>query len=173
MPIGPKFWHGDVTASLVFPLENNYTQRSDKDQGICTAAALAWCKACLKHGRFINSWSEIGTSVHNLNIVMATLRRLDAAAVAQTELAGVRAIGGDHPCNGIAEVMRAVETSPFGIGIFWNSYHTMGFGYSHHQKDLFDMNYGLFRSKYSAGIKTKIEELYGDDIIGYRLIGKL
>lgn len=173
MAIGPKFWHGDASAKQVFPLENNYSQRSDKDQGICTAAALAWCRACLKHGRFINTWAEIGTTVHNLNIVMATLRHLDSSPAAQTELAGLKALGGDHVCTGIEEVMRAIKVSEYGLGIFWNSYHTMAFGYSHHQKDFFDMNYGLFRSKYTAGIKSKVAELYGDDIIGYRIVGKL
>lgn len=173
MARGPKFWHGDMVASTVFPLENNYSQANKADQGICTAAALAWCKASLKLGRFVNSWAEIGTTVHNLNIVMATLRHLDANPVAQCELAGVKALGGDRACTGIEEAMNNIKPSEFGIGIFWNSYHTMAFGYSHLQKDFFDMNYGLFRSKYTAGIKAKVQELYGDDIIGYRLIGKL
>ena len=50
-----KFWHGDVSAKLVFPQSNNYTQNKEKAQGIYTAASLAWAKACLKHGRFIDS----------------------------------------------------------------------------------------------------------------------
>lgn len=175
MAVRGKFWQGDVAAKQVFPLSNDYTQNKEKAQGICTAASLAWAKACLKHGRFINTWDEIGTSKHNLNIVMATLRYMDANPVGQTELAGVKSLSGgsDGTAKGIKDVMEAIKVSEYGIGIFWNGYHTMGYGYSHLQKDLFDMNYGLFRAKYSKGIQAKIEELYGDDIIGYRIIGKL
>jgi hypothetical protein len=99
---------------------------------------------------------------------------MDSNPVAQTELAGLRSLSGgtDGTARGIKAAMEAIKVSQFGIGIVWNGYHTMGYGYSHKQKDLFDMNYGLFRAKYSKGIQAKIEELYGDDIIGYRLIGR-
>ncbi len=175
MAVRGKFWQGDVAAKLIFPLSNDFTQNKEKAQGICTAASLAWAKACLKLGRFVNTWDEIGTSKHNLNIVMATLRYMDANPVGQTELAGVKSLSGgvDGTATSIKDVIEAIKVSEYGIGIFWNSYHTMGYGYSHKQKDLFDMNYGLFRAKYSKGIQAKIEELYGDDIIGYRIIGKL
>jgi len=174
MAIG-KFWQGSVAAKQVFPLTNEFTQDKGKSQGICTAASLAWARGCLKLGRFVNTWDEIGTSKHNLNIVMASLRKLDANPVGQTELAGLKSLSGgvDGVANGIKDVIEAIKVSKYGVGIFWNSYHTMGYGYSHHQKDLFDMNNGLYRSKYSRGIQAKIEELYGDDIIGYRILGKL
>ena len=45
-----KFWHGDVSAKLVFPLSNNYTQNKEKAQGICTAVVLVLCWLAAPHG---------------------------------------------------------------------------------------------------------------------------
>ena len=110
---------------------------------------------------------------------MATLRHMDANPVGQTELAGLKSMSGgvDGTATSMSDVIEAIKVSQFGVGIFWNSFHTMGYGYSHKQKDFFDMNYGLFRAKYSKGIQAKVEELYGSDgagkIIGYRILGSL
>jgi hypothetical protein len=171
MAVGMKFWHGNMVAKQVFPLSNNFTQHNETAEGICTAASLYWARACLRKKGIVDSWDEIGVSQHNLNIIMATLRKYDSNPAAQTGLVNLRMeTGGDGVARGVKDVINAVKASRNKIAIFWNSYHTMGYGYSHHQKDLFDMNYGLFRSKYSKGIEAKIQELYGDDIIGYRLL---
>jgi len=171
MAWGIKFWHGDMVAREVFPLQNNYRQRDA--EGICTAASLFWCRACLELGRGVNTFGEVGKSDHALNIIMHTLRGLDNNPVAQTELAGLRSLGGDRPVTSMEEVMTVIKSSASKIGIFWNSYHTMGYRYSHHEKDFFDMNNGLFRSKYAKGIEVKYDELYptpADRIVGCRVV---
>jgi hypothetical protein len=171
MAWGVKFWHGDMVAREVFALQNNYRQRDE--EGICTAASLFWCRKCLELGRGVNTFDEIGKTDHNLNIIMRTLRTMDNNPVAQTELAGLASVGGDRVVNSMEAVMTLIKSSASKIGIFWNSYHTMGYRYSHHEKDMFDMNNGLFRSKYSKGIEVKFAELYAgpqDQIIGCRIV---
>ncbi len=49
----------------------------------------------------------------------------------------------------------------------------MGHRYSHLEKELFDMNFGLYRSKYSKGIEEICYENYPgdeDEIIGGRIV---
>lgn len=171
MAWGLKFWHGDMVAHQVFPLQNNYMQRDA--EGICTAASLFWARRCLELGRGVNTWAEVGKSDHALNIIMHTLRGLDSNPTAQTELAGLRAVGGDRQVASMEAVMTIAKASAGGVVIFWNGYHTMGYRYSHHQKDLFDMNHGLYRSKYSKGIDARINEFYptpADRVIGCRVV---
>lgn len=173
MPVGLKFWQGDVAAETIFPLQNNYRQKGDGAEGICTAAALFWARKCLELGRAPDSWAEIGKSDHNLNIIMTTLRNLDNNPIAQTELAGLNAVGADRAVASIDEMMEVVKVSTTGVAIFWNSYHTMGYRYSHLNKDYFDMNFGAFRCKYTRGIAHKYHELYtgpADQIIGCRVV---
>ncbi|BBO69298.1 hypothetical protein DSCA_32280 [Desulfosarcina alkanivorans] len=166
---GAKFWHGNMTAKQVFPLTNPYTQDSGGSQGICTAASLAWCKAVLKKGSAVNAWAEMGVSEHTLNIQMRTLRRLDSQPREQTELAGLVPVGNDHNAS-LIEVIRIIETTAPFIGIFWTAGHTMGYRYAHHQKEFFDMEQGLFRAKYTAGVRAKIEEHYAGAVIGCRVV---
>jgi hypothetical protein len=170
----PKILHGDTTAQQVFPLDNPYTQHNGVSQGICTAASLAWAKACLRMARGVNSWSEVGVSVHNLNIQMASIRKLDSSPRAQTEMAGLTPVGLDKVINNLGELFNHVKATGPHIGIFWNSYHTMGYRYSHHQKDFFDMNNGLYRAKYTEGIQNQIINFYQDagvhKIIGLRIV---
>jgi hypothetical protein len=65
--------------------------------------------------------------------------------------------------------MRIIGTTPPFVGIFWTPGHTMGYRYSHHEKEFFDMEQGLFRSKYTAGIKAKVRENY-DEPFGCRVV---
>ena len=166
---GAKFWHGNMTAKQIFPLENPYTQDSGGSQGICTAASLAWCRACLKKGGSVNSWEEIGVSKHMLNIQMRSLRRLDGSPAEQTEMAQLEPVGNDHNVT-LIEVLRIIETTPPFTGIFWTGGHTMAYRYQHHAKEFFDMEEGLFRAKYTAGARAKIEENYRGRVIGCRVV---
>jgi hypothetical protein len=175
MAYGLKFWHGNMVAQQVFPLRNEFYQLNDPAgfEGICTAASLFWCRKCLELRRGVNSFAEIGKSQHNLNIIMTTLRQLDNNPAAQTDLAGLQIVGGDRVVSSMAEVARVVKGSASGVAIFWNSYHTMGFRYSHHEKELFDMNFGLYRSKYTKGIEANYYEHYAgadDQVIGCRIV---
>lgn len=173
MGVGLKFWQGSVAAQTVFPLQNNYRQKGAGAEGICTAAALFWARKCLELGRAPDTWAEIGKTDHTLNIIMTTLRTLDSNPVEQTELAGLNVIGRDQPVDSIEAMMELVKLSSTGVAIFWNAYHTMGYRYSHLNKDFFDMNYGAFRCKYSRGIANKFNELYpgaADQVIGCRIV---
>jgi len=166
----PNILHGDTTPKLIFSLSNPYNQANGQSQGICTAASLAWCKACLKLGRGVNSWAEVGLDVHLLNIQMATMRKLDSEPRRQTELAGLVPVGPDKTLADLDTLFRETKnTAPY-ICIFWTSGHTMGYRYSHHEKEFFDMEQGLFRAKYTDGIKNEINKNYQNQVIGMRLV---
>lgn len=103
-----------------------------------------------------------------LNIQMRTLRRLDRQPSEQTGLAGLEPVGGDHHVS-LIEVIRTIETTAPFIDILRTAGHTMGYRYAHHQKEFFDMEQGLYRVKYTAGIGARIEEDYGGMVIGCRV----
>jgi hypothetical protein len=164
-----KWWHGPMRVHQVFPMTNNFNQWRRTEVGICTAASLAWCKAALKKNGRIHSFADIGISEHVLNIQMSQLRLLDTRPREQTERAGLRMVS-QHATNSLDVMMGAVKrTAPF-TAIFWTATHTMGYRYAHHEKQFFDMEEGLFTSKYSDALKAKIEENYANLIIGYRLV---
>jgi hypothetical protein len=169
MVIGAKFWHGNMKARLIFPMSNFFTQIRGREQGICTAASLAWCRACLKLSRGVNSFAEIGLTPHILNIQMATLRRYDSRPEEQTEMAQLNTVGPDRRVN-LDQMLEVFKTTFPHIGIFWTHCHTMGYRYAHHEKEFFDIEEGLFRSKYTEGIKAKIEENYRGQVIGCRVV---
>jgi hypothetical protein len=169
MVLGAKFWHGDMKARLIFPMNNPFTQRGGRDQGICTASSLAWCRACLKLGRGVNTFGEIGLNTHLINIQMATLRRYDSNPREQTEMAQLNIVGNDRNVN-LDQMLEVFKATLPHIGIFWTSCHTMGYRYSHHDKEFFDIEQGLFRSKYTEGIKEKIEQNYRGQVLGCRVV---
>lgn len=157
---GAKFWHGDMSARQVFPLDNPFTQNRGSAQGICTASSLAWARACLRNGRGVDRWQDVGVSFHLLNIQMATLRKLDGDPAGQTEMAQLKLVS-EPPVGSVDDVIEAVSMEAPFVSIFWTSQHTMGYRYSHHQKEFFDIETGLWRAKYAAGIKAKMEEIVG------------
>lgn len=169
--MGLKFWHGDMSAKEVFPLSNPFSQSYGAAQGICTASSLAWARACLKRGRAVSTWDEVGVGFHALNIQMATLRRYDNDPQTQTEMAGLELV--TEPAVGsVDDVIRKVAmTKPF-TAIFWTAEHTMGYRYSHHEKEFFDIETGLWRAKYTAGIRAKMNEIVGryGPVVGCRIV---
>jgi hypothetical protein len=162
-----------MAARLVFSLSNNYTQDNGTSQGICTAASLAWAKACLKKGAAVNSYSELGVNQLALEAQMQVIRKLDSSPLEQTSNAGLGLIA-ELSVNSIDEVIRKAKQYPPHVAIFWNSFHTMGYRYSHNQKEFFDMNEGLFRAKTSDDIKAKMTEIFRSkgygSVLGMRIV---
>ncbi len=156
-----------MSAKTIFTLSNNYTQHNGKSDGICTAASLAWARSCLKKGSAINSFSEIGINQIALEAQMAVIRKLDNSPTQQTSKAGLRIIQ-ELRVSSIESVITNTKSYFPHVAIFWNSFHSMGYRYSHNEKEFFDMNEGLFRAKTSEEIKTKMEEIFNKK--GYGLV---
>ncbi len=147
-----------MAASTVFTLDNNFSQGGS--QGICTAASLAWARKCLEKRGHVNSFAEISRGgVHAINAQMAVLRKYDGNPRKQTEMAGLTFVN-EPAVSSIDDVIKKVKASESGVAIFWTQFHTMGYRYSHQEKEFFDMEAGLFRSKYSKNIKAKMEQIF-------------
>ncbi|HTU68202.1 MAG TPA: hypothetical protein VMF52_19810 [Steroidobacteraceae bacterium] len=160
-----------MAATLVFPATNNFNQ-GDK-VGICTFSSLTWARRSLELGRGLTAYSELGMDNHSMNLIMATVRKLDNDPVAQSALAKlVPVTGGDENISSYREVIRKTKaTSPY-VAIFWTREHTMAYRYHHHEKEFFDIETGLWRAKYSKDIEAKMKEIvdpYGA-VIGMRLV---
>ncbi len=159
-----------MAVTCVFSLQNNYHQKGQ--QGICTAASLDWCRKTLKLGRGVKSASEL-ISAHALNAQMAVLRKFDADATKQSDLSGLKPVGGDRAINTINQIITITKSTPPHVAIFWTSTHTMGYRYAHHEKEFFDIEIGLFRAKLTADIKKKMSDIiggYGQAVEGMRVV---
>ena len=153
-----------MAVKQIFALTNPYKQNGE--EGICTAASLAWCKCCLKLGRGLTSANELRPDARALNAQMAVLRRFDNNPEAQTEMAGLKWVK-EFTAHSIDDVIREMKASPSHIGIFWNTVHTMGYSYSHNDKEFFDQNNGLYRAKTSKEIRGLFRSLgYGNPAWG-------
>lgn len=164
-----------MAAKRIFKMANDFTQFNrgwkgkNGAQGICTAASLAWAKKCLE-GRRITSFSSLGVSAHGLNAQMAILRRHDGDPARQTEMAGLEMVGNDRVINSFDDLAKNVKSTAPHVAIFWTAGHTMGYRYTHHQKEFFDVEDGLYRAKFTKDIKKKINKEYGGFLQGMRVV---
>lgn len=164
-----------MAAKRVFSMTNDFTQfnrgwkTKTGSQGICTAASLAWAKKVLQ-GRRITSFSDLGISAHSLNAQMAVLRRFDNDPAKQTEMAGLQMVGNDKTISSFDELARYVKTTSPHVAIFWTGGHTMGYRYSHHRKEFFDIEDGLYWAKLTKDIGKKVNQTYGGWLVGVRVV---
>ncbi len=163
----PWFWHG---VNRVFRMSNPYSQRNGKALGICTAASLNWCKKCLSSSsRRIDRFDQL-PGAHVMNVQMFVVRGLDNDAQAQCDKVGLVPVL-EQTVSSLDEVLQGVKNTAPHVAIFWTDTHTMGYRYSHHEKEFFDVEQGLFRAKYTDAIKAKIESSYpSNEIRGYRVV---
>lgn len=148
-----------MAAKLIFRMTNDNSQRNKNELGECTAASLAWAKKYLDKKGGINSYDEIGINPIALGAQMAVIRNLDNAADDQTERAGLIAVN-DTVINSLEAMVFTVKNTAPHVAIFWNSFHTMGYRYSHNEKEFFDLNVGLYRAKTSKEIIEKMNEIF-------------
>lgn len=107
-----------------------------------------------------------------MNTQMAVLRRYDNEPAKQCELAQLEMIGNDTAIAAIDDVLRLAKATAPHVAIFWTQTHTMGYRYSHHEKEFFDVEVGLFRAKFTKDIKAKMTQIisgYGP-VQGLRLV---
>ncbi len=159
-----------MSAELVFATSNDFAQ--GKRQGICTAAAMNWAKKVLERGS-VDTFSGIGLDEHTLNAQMATLRKLDNQPAEQCDRVGLQMVGSqDWKIGAVGDVIRLGDDNPNDAIIFWTNEHTMAYRRQQHNKEFFDIEVGLYRSKTAAEIEQKIKEVtrnYGN-LIGARVV---
>jgi hypothetical protein len=146
-----------MAATLVFPMQNNFGQGAEI--GICTCSALTWARKTLTLGRGLKSYAELGLDDHAMNAQMAVLRKFDNNPAKQCELAQLEPVGADINIASIEDVINKVKATAPNVAIFWTQTHTMGYRYAHHDKEFFDIEVGLWRSKYTKDIKAKMTEI--------------
>jgi len=159
-----------MAATKVFSMENNFSQTNGSSIGICTAASFAWVRKCLKLGRGVRSFSEIGTSQHLLSFQMATLRKYDSDPEKQTTAAGLEIVGQDITISTADDLLRHVKTTQPYTAIFWTSGHTMAYRYARNEMEFFDIEDGLYRSRYARNIKNAINKNYRGALRGCRIV---
>jgi len=146
-----------MPARLVFAMTNDISQGNA--QGICTVASLQWAKVCLQRRRGVGSYDELGLSEHQLNALMAVLRKLDNNAIAQTEAMGLRTTG-DVVAANFLTVHNNTVASPAGICIFWTQIHTMGYRAIGREFEFFDKNEGLYLASSYADIAAQVTDTF-------------
>jgi len=153
-------------------MQNNFSQ--GKSVGICTCIALNWAKQTLKRGRGLKTYTELGLDEHTMNAQMAVLRKYDNSPAEQCDLVGLSmAESGDRTVTSIDDVLNITKRVQPHIAIFWTQTHTMGYRYGHNEKEFFDNEIGLFRSKKTFDIKAKMSLViqgYGQPVEGMRIV---
>ncbi len=147
-----------MAAIEVFKMEN--------PNNTCTAASLSWCTMVLS--KLTTPRADLFEAKDpTIRAYMSNVETLDADPETQVAFLGFEVVkkklGSVLSSTEIAEVFK--NNAPH-AGIFWNSFHTMGYAYSHLHKQYFDNNVGLYRAKKTADIVAKMEGVRKDNGYG-------
>jgi hypothetical protein len=159
-----------MASDLIFAMSNDFKQGDAI--GICTCISLNWAKKTLQLGRGLKTLSEIGLNGHTMNAQMAVLRKLDNQPAQQCELVGLEMIGNDMVITTIDDITRLTNATAPHVAILWTQTHTMGYGYIGHYHYFFDVEVGMYRSRYVKNIKKTMSDIinnYGP-VQGLRLV---
>lgn len=140
-----------MAATEVFKMNN--------PKNICTAAALLWCT--MKLSKLTTPRADhFGATDPTIRSYMDNVETLDADPETQVALLGFEVVAKQlstaKTSLQIAEVFK--NNAPH-VGIFWNSFHTVGYSYAHLDKHYFDNNVGLYKAKKTADIVAKMEQV--------------
>ena len=126
----------------------------------CTVAALIWSRMVLMHQTpRADQFGENDTALASLMYtvgVTAMDSDIIAGASRGANLAVVESSKGNNHSSSTEIATKFSRVEPH-VGIFWNSFHTMGYAYGHLKKHYFDNNIGLFSAKLTADIVAKME----------------
>ena len=147
-----------MAATEVFKMNN--------PNSTCTAAALTWAYMVLaktatpKAALFLPSDPTLAQNMNNI-------KDLDDDAQTQIAIMGFESV---KTRTGVGlssvEIAEAFKNNAPHIGIFWNSFHTVGYSYGHLDKYYFDNNVGLYKAKKTADIVAKMEDVRKADNYG-------
>lgn len=161
-----------MPSRLVFSSQNNFAQGANR-MGICTVASLQWAKMCLKRGRGLGSYAELGLDNHVLNGLMAVHRNNDHDAQLQTSGMGLSVVGADIVVNQFIDIQRHTNLTNPHICIFWDNNHTMGYRVStkfSREVEFFDVERGLYLANNDTDIRQTYHSCGYPPPIGMRII---
>ena len=160
-----------MSARLVFPMQNNFDQGGRV--GICTCASMQWVKKTLERKRGLGSFDELSLTPHQMNAVMAQLRKQDADPIGQSALVGLEPVGADIAVAAVADVIRHTAGTAPHIAIFWTQSHTMG-ARCGKENEFFDNENGLWLASDADDIRKKMREVFNNGgygpAIGMRIL---
>lgn len=152
-----------MSVKLVFAMRNNYDQGGRV--GICTCSSMQWVKKTLERKRGLGSFDELGMSAHQMNGVMAQLRKLDADPAGQSALMGLEPVGADINIATVADAVRHTEGTAPNIAIFWTQSHTMALR-SGKEYEFFDIENGLWLASDGDELRHKMRDVFRDGNYG-------
>jgi hypothetical protein len=141
-----------MAATEVFKMNN--------PKNTCTAASLTWSYMLLSGATtpradlFLPTDTTLARNMENIKDDDGNPDR--QVALMQLEPAKKKMGPGSISSTEIAEVFK--NSAPH-IGIFWNSFHTVGYSYGHLNKQYFDNNVGLWRAEKTADLVAKMEQI--------------
>ena len=160
-----------MAAKLVFTMSNTYDQGGR--QGICTCASMQWARKTLERNRGLGSFDELSLSDHQMNAVMAQLRKLDADPAGQSALMGLSPVGGDIGVAAVADVIRHAKSTAPHMAIFWTQSHTMGFR-AGKENEFFDIEKGLWCSSDDREVLKVMRDVFRNGgygpVLGMRVV---
>lgn len=146
-----------MSARLVFSMHNNFDQGGRV--GICTCASMQWVKKTLERKRGLGSFDELSLSPHQMNAVMAVLRKRDADPAGQSALMDLEPVGADIEVASVADVIRHTAATAPHIAIFWTQGHTMGVRCGK-ENEFFDIENGLWLASDADELRKKMREVF-------------
>ncbi len=124
----------------------------------CTAASLTWCYMLLARtatpaaALFLPSDPTLARNMDNI-------KDQDHDPANQVALMGMQIVSTRASVLSSTEITEAFKNHAPHVGIFWNSFHTVGYSYAHLDKHYFDNNVGLWKAKKTADLVAKMESI--------------
>ncbi|MDV7142136.1 hypothetical protein R3X27_05515 [Tropicimonas sp. TH_r6] len=136
-------------------VETVFTMSNPHDT--CTAAAYLWAHKKLRkaevHAQDFQHDNDF------LTYAMPKINSLDSEYRQQASHFGLRIIDMADGVNiSSAEISEKFKARSPHVGLFWCSFHTMGYYYGHHDKQYFDNNHGLYKSKLTQDLIAFMDE---------------
>lgn len=154
-----------MAATEVFPMTN--------PNSTCTAAALTWAEMRLS-GLTTPTAAHFSGTDPTLKRNIGLIGGYDNDPTSQVAMMGFEVVKlQDKTTLSSQQIAELFKNNAPHVGIFWNSFHTMGYLYGHHDKEFFDNNVGLYKAKYTKDILAKMEEVrqgYNQEWSGYVIV---
>lgn len=132
----------------------------------CTAAALTWVYMVLS-GTTTPAAHQFLPQDTTLRANMRNIEDDDGNPERQSAIMGFEIVKNDtNSAKTSTEIAEIFKNNAPHVGIFWNSFHTVGYHYGHHNKQYFDNNVGLYKAKYTKDIVAKMEQVRKDERYG-------
>ena len=160
-----------MSVKQVFAMTNNFDQGGRV--GICTCASMQWARKTLERKRGLGSFDELALTPHQMNGLMAQLRKLDADPAGQSDMMGLEPVGADIAITTVADAIRHTSGTAPNIAVFWTQSHTMAVRCGK-ENEFFDIENGLWLASDADELRGKMRDVFRDGnygpAIGMRIV---